>query len=461
MSDRAALYSVAWACVSSWYYGYHLSELNFPVESLTCLPSAFPPPSRLPLCLSLTSKRYSLVTALFSVGGLVGSLGSAIVVRREGLRGGIVLTGWMNLVGSVGMALAPHWVILGIGRFITGVASGVAVCLVPPFLNKLCRTDPQLSARSGQIGSLHQMGIVLGLFSAQIAGYIFTGEKGDTPGNWRYVVSLSGLVAIFQILFTRLTIPHQSTKTVVDHPAPQPDPEIATETEQESSPLLSPAPSETLPSEPSTRQLSVKELLSNPTLRGPTLLVGSIMSLQQFSGVNAVMFYSTPVLKPLLPASAGLLGIGITLVNVVMTLPAIFLVDRWGRKNLLLLSVISMGSMSALLAVGLNSHHQLLSATAIIAFITAFSVGLGPIPFLLVSELVPSSAIPALSSLSQSLSWTSNFLIALLFLPLRDALSYPSDPHDPLSAREGEGRVFYVFTGTCSLLACIVWRGLK
>jgi hypothetical protein len=51
------------------------------------------------------------------------------------------------------------------------------------------------------------------------------------------------------------------------------------------------------------------------------------MCLQQLSGVNAVMFYSTPVLRPLLPTSAGFIGIGITLVNVIMTLPAIFLVD--------------------------------------------------------------------------------------------------------------------------------------
>ncbi len=51
------------------------------------------------------------------------------------------------------------------------------------------------------------------------------------------------------------------------------------------------------------------------------------MCLQQLSGVNAVIFYSTPILKSLLPASAGLIGIGITAVNAIMTLPAIFLVD--------------------------------------------------------------------------------------------------------------------------------------
>ncbi|RSH89293.1 hypothetical protein EHS25_002405 [Saitozyma podzolica] len=86
---QPAIYSIAWACLSSWYYGYHLSELNFPVTSLTCLSPAFPPPSRLPLCLGLTAPRYSFVTAVFTVGGLVGSLISSWVVLKEGVKGGL------------------------------------------------------------------------------------------------------------------------------------------------------------------------------------------------------------------------------------------------------------------------------------------------------------------------------------------------------------------------------------
>ena len=69
-------------------------------------------------------------------------------------------------------------------------------------------------------------------------------------------------------------------------------------------------------------------------------------------------------------------------------------------------------------------------------------------------------AIPALASLSLSVSWIANFLVAILFLPLRDALSSTVDPTDPLSQRKGEGRVFYVFTVVCLGLAVLVWRGL-
>jgi SP family facilitated glucose transporter-like MFS transporter 3 len=145
------------------------------------------------------------------------------------------------------------------------------------------------------------------------------------------------------------------------------------------SPLLNPSS----PSSSSRGQLSLRELFSNTSLRGSTILCAVIMALQQFGGINAVMFYSTPVLRPLLPNAAGLLGISITLVNAVMTLPAIFLVDvspgiglmltgqRLGRRTLLVVSCAGMAVMSALLAIGLNNSYQILSAIAIISFIVS------------------------------------------------------------------------------------------
>lgn len=87
------------------------------------------------------------------------------------------------------------------------------------------------------------------------------------------------------------------------------------------------AASPLLPSSQQTVQLTLRQILSNPSLRGPSLLCAAIMALQQLSGVNAVMFYSTPVLRPLLPTSVGIVGIGITIVNAIMTLPAMLLMD--------------------------------------------------------------------------------------------------------------------------------------
>jgi SP family facilitated glucose transporter-like MFS transporter 3 len=169
-------------------------------------------------------------------------------------------------------------------------------------------------------------------------------QKGDIPGSWRYVTVLPGLVSAIQVFVVpRVFSPGEVESKAGGGPSTTPGggPGLSPVSEADegepltclhnqasaniniaASPLLA-SPSSPLPES----QLSVRELLSNTSLRGPTLLCAAIMCLQQFSGVNAVMFYSTPVLKPLMPSSAGMIGLQITFVNAVMTIVAIFLID--------------------------------------------------------------------------------------------------------------------------------------
>jgi len=95
--------------------GWHISELNFISESLTC-PENARSASALPDCLGITSNRYSIITAIFTVGGLFGALATAKVISRFGMYGSIWLTGTINLAGSGLMALSAHWVMLLVGR---------------------------------------------------------------------------------------------------------------------------------------------------------------------------------------------------------------------------------------------------------------------------------------------------------------------------------------------------------
>jgi hypothetical protein len=78
--------------------------------------------------------------------------------------------------------------------------------------------------------------------------------------------------------------------------------------------------------------LPVASLLSSPSLRPQILIIGSILAVQQLSGINACLFYSSSILLSLLPASAGLISIGISVVNLVMTFPAIVLIDVSKRE---------------------------------------------------------------------------------------------------------------------------------
>jgi SP family facilitated glucose transporter-like MFS transporter 3 len=86
----------------------------------------------------------------------------------------------------------------------------------------------------------------------------------------------------------------------------------------------------------SVEQLSLKSVLSSPALRPPALLCATIFIVQQASGVNAVLFYSAKILTSVLPASAGVISVGITVVNAIMTFPPIFLVDVSTRNALVI-----------------------------------------------------------------------------------------------------------------------------
>lgn len=132
-----------------------------------------------------------------------------------------------------------------------------------------------------------------------------------------------------------------------------------------------------------------------------------------------------------------------------------------GRKRLILSSVTGMGITSFTLAYGLNNDQHVLAAGSIILFIISFAIGLGPVPWLLLSELVPTPAAPAVAALSLSASWVTNFLLASAFLPLRDAMASPADPRDPLSHQIGEGTVFYLFTGVAVVTFALLWRSLR
>ncbi|KAI5453753.1 Bifunctional purine biosynthesis protein PurH [Naganishia albida] len=455
---------IVWTCLSSWYYGYHISELNFPETSITCSNAARSSAwGALPDCLGFTSTRYSAATAVFTLGGLMGSIMSSPVTRRLKPTGSIKVTGLLNVVGSLMMSAAPHWLVVLAGRIVVGLASGLAITTVPPLLSEISTTSTNklIASHTGPIGILNQLAIVLGIFSAQVTGLALTGVKGDKRGGWRWIVLASGAIAIGQLV-AGMAVPRalmqkrQAERKEWEMGQDEVDREVTcpeASEEGESSPLLQDSASTS--AHPKQEQ-TLRSLLFSPTIRPHVLLVAFALITQQFAGINAVLFYSTPVLKSLLPDKSGLIGIFVSAINVGMTVPSLVLIDRIGRKPLLLSSLAGMAISAILLATGLDGHHQILSSITIITFVAAFALGLGPIPFLLISELVPPDAVPAVSSLALSCSWISNFVVALAFLPVRDALSYV----DEQGQMQGEGRVFYLFLVVHVVAIGVIWKKL-
>jgi len=180
------------------------------------------------------------------------------------------------------------------------------------------------------------------------------------------------------------------------------------------------------------------------------MVVVLAMVTQQGSGINAVIYYSTDILGRVLPTNAAYISLLIAVLNVVMTFAPVLLIDRLGLRTLLLSSIAGGFISLSLLGYALDAGITWLSSVAILAFVASFALGMGPIPFMLPAELVPYYATSPLSSFGLSLNWIANFVVGIVFLPLRNYLAHLKYSSNPTPSAEdedegGQGRVFFVF----------------
>jgi MFS family permease len=173
--------------------------------------------------------------------------------------------------------------------------------------------------------------------------------------------------------------------------------------------------------------LGVRALLRSAA-RPALLIAAALGAMQQFTGINAVIAYAPSIMeKAGLNASNSLLSsvvIGVT--NMVATVISIRLVDRRGRRPLLLASAAGAGASLALLGltfeVSIGDAGSWLSLVCLLAYITAFAIGLGPIFWLLIAEIFPPEARAAGAGAATAVNWFSAFVVGLLFVPVADAI---------------------------------------
>jgi MFS family permease len=138
------------------------------------------------------------------------------------------------------------------------------------------------------------------------------------------------------------------------------------------------------------------------------------MFAQQLCGINSIIMYSVSLLSDLLP-TASLLIVVVSATNLVATIAFSPLADKLGRKACLLLSIAGMGINALLLAFAILFSVKVPSAIATLLFVTSFAVGLGPVPFILASELVGPEAVGATQSWAPAANWIGAFLVAQFF----------------------------------------------
>jgi MFS family permease len=162
--------------------------------------------------------------------------------------------------------------------------------------------------------------------------------------------------------------------------------------------------------------MSVIQIFKDPVIRRIALTVTSLHACQQLVGINAVMYYSTTIFTLAFDADfSKYMAIVTTVVNFVMTVVAVILIDRMGRRPLLLIANAGACIFSVLLIIGYVYSISALLVVSVFLYVASFAIGIGPIPWLLTSELTPVYASSAVGAIATGVNWAMNFLIGQIF----------------------------------------------
>jgi len=367
---------------------------------------------------------WSVTVSIFCVGGMLGALFTGMVANKFGRKGGLLLNNLFALIGGVleGFAMmAGSYEMVIAGRFFVGINCGLNAGLAPMYLTEISPTHLR-----GAIGSLYQLVVTISILMSQVLGM---NSVLGTPTGWPWLLALTIAPVIFQ--FATLPCCPESPRFTLINKGKEVDatkalswlrgtPNVNEEideikAENEAAKLLP--------------RVTVREIFTNPALRAPLVIATMMMLAQQLSGINAVIFFSTDIMKRagLTATQAQSATLGMGAMNVLMTVISVVLVERAGRKTLQLIGLSGMFVVTVLLTICLALKDQAtwlsyVSIVLVIAFVVCFATGPGSIPWFLVSELFNQSARPTATSVAVAVNWTANFIVGISFLPLANAM---------------------------------------
>jgi sugar porter (SP) family MFS transporter len=361
----------------------------------------------------------SWIVGSLLLGAIVGACLAGYLADQISRKWTKFAAGLVYTVAALGSAFAQNTTELIIARGVLGLAVGTASFVAPMYIAE--QTPPRI--RGGTV-SFNQLMITSGILLAYIADF---GLKG-VAGNWRWMLGL-GAVPGIALVVGMLLVPHtprwlmqrgrvEQARAVLDRS--RPSDEVDGEIDEIRSVLRKEG------------RVRLRELVSAGTR--PVLLIGLALAIfQQFVGVNTVIYFSPTILTYTgLHANSAIteaLSVGIT--NVVFTVLAVLLLDRVGRRVLLLAGTAGLCVALVLLGLffadpALQAHAPWLALVALVLFIASFAVGLGPVFWLMISEIFPLSLRSKAMAVCTAANWAANFLVSYFFLQLIGAAGRPA-----------------------------------
>lgn len=406
---RNVLPAVAVAALGAFSFGYHLGVVNPALEHLAR-----------DLGIAANVQLKGLVVSTVLIGATVGSLCSGKVADDLGRRAALVVCAAPLVAGSLLCACAPAvWVML-LGRLLAGLGIGGASNLVPMYVAEI---SPE--KMRGTLGSLNQLAICVGILLAVVAGLPLAGD----PHWWHNMFLLAAGPAVLQgALMT----------AVPESPGWLRRKGRVAEAEAAETALWG-APDAAAAAAGGGDDKDKKEGAAGPGLgellapsnRRQMIIGTSLFFLQQMTGVNAVIYFSSSMFAAAGVKSAVAASVAVCAINVFGTLCSGQALDRTGRKPLLVGSFAGMGVSCLVIAAAMNAQAtwSLAGPTAVagtLAYMVSFGLGCGPIPGLLSSEIFSPRIRGVAMSLCFVTHWVFNFVIGQAFLPVVEAVGGPA-----------------------------------
>jgi len=362
----------------------------------------------------LSAEQVGMVVGGVLLGATVSSIVSGRLTDLFGRKQVIFTISIIFALGSIITALANSVAGLVVGRIILGLAIGVASFTAPLYISEVS----PLSMR-GALVSLNQLAITIGILASYLVDYMFS-----QSGQWQWMIGFGAVPGV--ILGIGMLIMPESPRWFALKGQDQDARAVlmrirdSTDVDGELKEIK-----DTLAEE----QGGWRELLTQSLWR--LILIGvGLAVFQQFTGINTVIYYAPTIfnLAGFESNSASILATaGVGLVNVVMTIVGLLLLDRLGRRPLLLTGLVGMFASLLILAYGFANTPNLsnlkwIGVGSLTFYVASFAISLGPIFWLLISEIYPLNFRGLAMSLATAICWISNLIVSFTFPILIKAL---------------------------------------
>jgi sugar porter (SP) family MFS transporter len=354
----------------------------------------------------LTSFTLGLTVAIGLVGTVVGAMSAGVVGQRIGGREALRILAVLYTISALGCALSWNWPALMVFRFIGGLGVGGSSVLGPVYIAELAPAKWR-----GRLVGMFQINIVIGILLAYLSNYLISLAKLG-PSQWRWQL---GVAAIPSILFLIMLygIPRSSRWLVTKNKTD----EALDVLKMMGSPDSEAELREIMDSIHLERGMAAEPLFTR-NYRLPIFLAVTIGMFNQLSGINAILYYSNFIFAAagFSQISGALQTVLIGAMNLVATLLGMSLIDKLGRKTLLLAGSLGMAlCLSGVAAVFFTQSDLNALVWLLVAYIFFFAISQGAVIWVYIAEVFPNRVREKGQSLGSSSHWIMNALISFLF----------------------------------------------